>query len=71
MMRRNASAAPKTGLWKTVSKTSQVVYPPVYLRRDAQTPAFAQRIGVGGNGATIQTGDPEGRERSLTGHINV
>ena len=40
----------------------------VHLRRDALTPAHDMDEGVGGNGAAIQTGDPEGRERSQTGY---
>ena len=42
-----------------------------HLRRDALTPAHEKIEGVGGNGAAIQTGDPEGRERSHTGYADV
>ncbi len=38
---------------------------PRHLRRSALTPALEKDEGVGGNGAAIETGDPEGRECSL------
>ncbi len=38
---------------------------PRHLRRSALTPALEKDEGVGGNGAAMETGDPEGRECSL------
>lgn len=37
---------------------------PPHLRRDAPAPGVVQRIGGGGNGAAVKTGDPQGRECS-------
>ncbi|SLN52815.1 hypothetical protein ROA7450_02677 [Roseovarius albus] len=42
-----------------------------HLRRDAFDLGHMRKIEVGGNGATIETEDPEGRERFQLGNEDV
>lgn len=49
-----------------------LLYARSHLRRCARTPALERKInGVGGNGAAMQTGDPQGRECSHLGYAYV